>query len=196
MPVALSYPGVYIQEVSSGVHTVTSVSTSIGAFFGRAGKGPLNKAVRLLSPADFTRAFGAPHPLSDLAHSVRQFFANGGTDCYVVRLAKDARAASVTLRNLNGQSVLDATAKAEGAWANTVRMELDYNTISPYESFNLRVIQEEGGVEVATESHINLSMNPTSPRFAPAFVTQSSSLIELEVNSAMGDPTLPLSFIN
>src|SRR6266850_6496264 len=98
MPVQVSYPGVYIQEVSSGVHTITGVSTSIGAFFGRTSKGPLNKAVRLLSPADYTRAFGAPHPLSDLAHSVRQFFANGGTDCYVVRVAKNAAKAAVTLK--------------------------------------------------------------------------------------------------
>lgn len=194
--VQVSYPGVYIQEVSSGVHTITSVSTSIGAFFGRASKGPMNKAVRILSLADFARAFGAPHPQSDLAYSVRQFFANGGTDCYVVRLAKNASKASVTLKNLAGQSVLDAVAKAEGVWANTVRLETDYNTVNPYESFNLRVIQEEGGVAVATEDYINLSMNPGSPRFAPSFVTQSSALIELKTNAAMGDPTLPGAFIN
>ncbi len=196
MPVAVSYPGVYIQEVSSGVHTITNVSTSIGAFFGRASKGPMNKAVRLLSLADFTRAFGAPHPQSDLAASVRQFFANGGTDCYVVRLAKNASKASVTLEDQAGQTVLDAKAKAEGVWANTVRLEVDYNTVNPCESFNLRVIQEDGGLAVSTESYINLSMNPSSPRFAPSFVTQGSELIELKPNAFLGDPTLPLSTIN
>src|SRR3954470_11504903 len=127
MPVALSYPGVYIQEVSSGVHTITSVSTSIAAFFGRAVKGPMNRAVRLLSLADYNRAFGPPHPQSDLAASVQQFFANGGTDCYVVRLAKNAAKASVTLKDLAKEPVLDAVAKAEGVWANTVRLEVDYN---------------------------------------------------------------------
>ncbi len=30
--VQVSYPGVYIQEVPSGVHTITSVATSITAF--------------------------------------------------------------------------------------------------------------------------------------------------------------------
>ena len=64
MAVTVSYPGVYIDEVSSGVHTITSVSTSIAAFFGRTSKGPLNKAVRCLSLADFLRNFGAPHPES------------------------------------------------------------------------------------------------------------------------------------
>ena len=108
----LSYPGVYIEEVASGVHTITSVATSIAAFLGRASKGPLNKAVRCLSPADYIRAFGAPHPQSDLAHSVRQFFANGGTDCYIVRLATTpARQRSAQLRR--DQPVF-RTAKAEG----------------------------------------------------------------------------------
>ena len=141
MPVTVSYPGVYIDEVSSGVHTITSVSTSIAAFFGRTSKGKLNKAIRCLSPSDFTRNFGAPHPQSDLGHAVRQFFANGGTDCYVVRLAKNAKLATITLRSLAGaaQPVLVATAKAEGIWANQVRLEVDYNTLLPHETFKLKV---------------------------------------------------------
>lgn len=32
MPVTLSYPGVYIEEVPSGVRTITGVATSITAF--------------------------------------------------------------------------------------------------------------------------------------------------------------------
>ena len=179
MPVQVSYPGVYIQEVPSGVHTITGVSTSIGAFFGRTAKGPINKAVRCLSFADFIREFGGPHPLSDLATSVRQFFDNGGTDCYVVRIAHKALKADLTLRNLALVSVLQATAKDAGNWGNGVRLEVDYNTTNPEETFNLRVIYEDGGAVVASESFSNLSMNPNSPRFAPSFVTQSSKLIDL-----------------
>src|SRR4051812_46267139 len=123
MPVAVSYPGVYIQEVPSGVHTITGVSTSIGAFFGRTARGPVNKAVRCLSFADFLREFGGPHPSSDLGQSVRQFYDNGGTDCYVVRLAHFAPGASgkaaVTMKDLSNASsknVLTATAKQPGLW--------------------------------------------------------------------------------
>jgi uncharacterized protein len=195
MPVTVSYPGVYIDEVSSGVHTITSVSTSIAAFFGRTSKGKLNKAIRCLSPADFTRNFGAPHPQSDLGHSVRQFFANGGTDCYVVRVASGAAPAAITLHSLlrpGPQPVLDVIAKSEGAWANQLRLEVSYASTSPHDTFNLKVIPLEG----SSETYINLSMNPLSPRFAPTFVTQSSELIELRLNAAMGDPTLPGSFIN
>jgi hypothetical protein len=107
MPIQPTYPGVYIQEVPSGVRTITGVSTSIGAFFGRTLKGPINKAVRCLSYSDFLREFGGAHPMSDLAANVRQFFDNGGTDCYVVRLARNPGFASVTLHN----SDLTATGK-------------------------------------------------------------------------------------
>ena len=195
--VTVSYPGVYIQEVPSGVNTITGVATSIAAFFGRTAKGPLNKAVRVLSPADFTRTFGGPHPSSDLATSVTQFFSNGGTDCYVVRLAQNARKADVTLRDLNDSvNVLTATAKAEGVWGNGIRLVVDYNTSNPDDTFNLQVIYEEGGVVVSQEQFTSLSMQPTSPRFAPTFVSQSSELIDLTLHSDLGDPNSATSFIN
>jgi uncharacterized protein len=186
--VQVSYPGVYIQEVPSGVRTITGVSTSIGAFLGRALKGPIDQAVRLFSIADFTRSFGDAHPASDLAESVKLFFNNGGTDCYVVRIANGADPARVTLENLEGHGVLTATAKASGTFGNTIRLEVDYRTANPDESFNLRVILEDGGVAVQNESFTGLSMDPNSPRFAPTFVTGSSALIDLELhaNTAAG----------
>jgi phage tail sheath protein FI len=185
MPVQVSFPGVYIQEVPSGVHTITGVSTSIAAFIGRASKGKMNKATRILSLADYVRTFGAPHKKSDLANSIKLFFANGGTDCYVIRIASGASPAAVTMRSLAGDDVLVATAKAEGEWGNTVRLEVDYKTANPDETFNLRVILEEQGVATATEAFNNLSLDPNSPRFAPSFVTQSSELIDLSATPGL-----------
>jgi phage tail sheath protein FI len=182
--VTVSYPGVYVREVPSGVHTITGVATSIAAFFGRTAKGPVDKAVRILSPSDFTRTFGGPHPASDLAKSVQQFFANGGSDCYVVRLAHEAVAASGTLGNLTGvYNVLTVTAKSEGTWGNGIRLVIDYDTPNPDETFNLRVIYEEGGRAISEERFTSLSMMPASPRFAPLFVSQSSNLINLALHS-------------
>src|SRR3569832_2391142 len=58
MPVTLSYPGVYIEEVPSGVRTITGVATSITAFIGRALRGPANDPTRVQSFAEFERRFG------------------------------------------------------------------------------------------------------------------------------------------
>ena len=189
--VQVSYPGVYIQEVSSGVKTITGVATSITAFFGRANKGPMNHPVRCLSYADFVRNFGGSPAESELAVSVKQFYDNGGADCYIVRLARNARKAAIQLENYDGTAVLVAAAKAEGLWGNGLRLEVDYNTTTPGETFNLRVYQEEAGKVVASEPYTNLSMDYTSSRFAPTFVSQSSSLIDLLLDSGLGTATDP-----
>ena len=51
----LSYPGVYIEEVPSGVRTITGVATSIALFIGWAPRGQPARAVRLTSFTDFAR---------------------------------------------------------------------------------------------------------------------------------------------
>ena len=58
MPVTPTYPGVYIEEIPSGVRTITGVATSITAFIGRALKGPVDQATRIQSFADYERRFG------------------------------------------------------------------------------------------------------------------------------------------
>src|SRR5262245_59592902 len=155
--VQVSYPGVYVVEVPSGVHTIAGVATAVAAFFGRASRGPVNKAVHILSPSDYERSFGGPHPSSDLAQSVQQFFDNGGGECYVVRLAHNAVPADVTLRNLaDAQNVLTVSAKFEGAAGNGIRLHIDYDTPNPDETFNLLVSYEEAGTVVTEEPFTNL----------------------------------------
>jgi Bacteriophage tail sheath protein len=41
MPVAVTYPGVYVDELPSAVRTIIGVSTSITAFVGSAARGPV-----------------------------------------------------------------------------------------------------------------------------------------------------------
>ena len=67
MPVALTFPGVYIEEIPSGVRTITGVATSIALFIGWAARGPTDRAVRLTSFADYERQFGG----LDRAHAPR-----------------------------------------------------------------------------------------------------------------------------
>ena len=62
MPSALTYPGVYVEEIPSGVRTITGVATSIAAFIGRTAKGPTDgddeSPVVINSFGDFERIFG------------------------------------------------------------------------------------------------------------------------------------------
>src|SRR5215212_335665 len=86
MPTTPTYPGVYIEEVPSGVRTIVGVATSITAFVGRALRGPVNEPVRIQSFADFERAFGGLWVDSTLSYAVQHYFLNGGTDAIIVRL--------------------------------------------------------------------------------------------------------------
>src|SRR5256885_7313707 len=128
MPVATTYPGVYIEEIPSGVHTVTGVATSITAFVGYTARGAVNKAVRIFSFADFERGFGGLDVDSPLSYSVKHFFQNGGTDASILRVEQNARAPSVTVRHSAGTNVLDATAPAAGTWGDNHPIDVDYDT--------------------------------------------------------------------
>ena len=100
MPVTPTYPGVYIEEIPSGVRTITGVATSITAFIGRTQRGPVNKAIRIQSFGDYARVFGGLWNDSTVSFAVNDFFRNGGTDAVIVRLHNSAVAATVDVNGL------------------------------------------------------------------------------------------------
>ncbi|MDQ6664539.1 MAG: phage tail sheath family protein, partial [Acidobacteriota bacterium] len=86
MPTPLTYPGVYIEEIKSGVRTITGVATSIAAFVGSAERGPVNDPATINSFSDFERAFGGLSLDHSMSFAVKDFFLNGGSQAIVVRL--------------------------------------------------------------------------------------------------------------
>src|ERR671912_2529710 len=108
MPVQPSYPGVYVQEVASGVRTIVGVSTSVAVFIGNASWGPANDPVLCLNYTDFDRTFTSDLSAGDLARAVRLFFLNGGTQCYVVRLVKEFDLVPVNNAAAASETLVDA----------------------------------------------------------------------------------------
>ncbi|MCA9635693.1 MAG: phage tail sheath subtilisin-like domain-containing protein [Myxococcales bacterium] len=144
--VQVTYPGVYIQELSSGVRTIATVATSIAAFVDYFAEGPMNEAVRIQGMGDFERIFGGLNASSAASYGIAQFFQNGGGDAYVVRVAASdithpLAKASVGLREAGGTLVASLTAVNEGAWGNRVRANVEPNADG---SFNLQVIRYDG----------------------------------------------------
>src|SRR5499426_4722177 len=88
MPASYTYPGVYIEEIPSGVHTIAGVSTSDTAFVDFFKRGPLDEAVRISSFGDFEREFGGLDALSEGSYAIQQFFLNGGSEAWVVRVGQ------------------------------------------------------------------------------------------------------------
>ncbi len=189
MATNVSYPGVYIEEVPSGVRTIAGVPTSVAAFVGYTARGPVNTPVQIFSFADFERQFGGLDRDSDLSYAVSQFFLNGGGTAWIVRVAAGAVSASVTLQDEAAADVLTASAVSEGGWGNGLRITIDYDTTDPATLFNLAVseVQDQNGQQqvVRSELHRNLSMDPASDSFAVAVVNAASNLIRLSDPAAM-----------
>ncbi len=206
--VQVTYPGVYIQEVSSGVHTITSVGTSIAAFIDFFREGPMNQAVEIFGMADFQRIFGGLDDRSEASYAIAQFFLNGGSSAYVVRVAGETRSsprvagdkpvdkAAVGIKSTTGAGtpLLTVSAASEGLWGNSLRVSIDLNTTDPTKFFNLTVTRYDTQARprpVATERYLNLSVDSTNPRYFVSMINSSSSLITVKHETPADATTLP-----
>lgn len=182
MAVVPTYPGVYVQEVASGVRTIVGVSTSITLFLGRTGQGPLHTPIRCLNYRTFKDTFSEDTSVGDMARYVRLFFHNGGTDCYVMRIANRALPAYVTLKNECENEVLRLEAKHPGVRGESIRAEVTYGGPHPEATFNIRLFRWDidsrgNSTQQDAEEWRNLSMNPNAANYAVDVLSQRSRLV-------------------
>jgi phage tail sheath protein FI len=197
MPSAYTYPGVYVEEVPSGVRTIAGVSTSDTAFIDFFGRGPMNRAVRVTGMEDFSRRFGGLHRDSEASYALNQFYLNGGQIAWVVRVA-DGDPVTAQYRFAAGGSPaggeLVIEAASPGLWAkDRVQVAVDHQTRTGASNlFNLAVRElDEGRKRVlASEVHRNLSMDPTSTRHVKDVVAADSELVRI-VSVGTGGPPAP-----
>ncbi len=175
MPVTPTYPGVYVEEVPSGVRTITGVATAITAFIGRARRGPVNEPVRVQSFADYVRGFGDLWLESTMGHAVQQFFRNGGGDALIVRVFHSDDGTGVATVTLVGGDGLTLDAANPGAWGTQLRATVDHAISDEIidagvaevinDTFNLTLEEVDGDGEViASESFRNVSVDPDAAR--------------------------------
>jgi phage tail sheath protein FI len=175
---ALSYPGVYVEEVPTGARPILGVGTSVAAFVGSAPRGPVDRAERVTSFHEFVRGFGGLDARSFLGYSVQHFFANGGREACIVRLASDdARSASVTL-----SGALKVEARSPGAWGNDYAIEIRSGPDPT--RFGLDVWHMPSRVVV--ESFDDLSILAEDRRFVTSLLESESSFVAAAVD---GSPT-------
>ena len=185
MPIAPTYPGVYIEEVPSGVRTIVGVATSITAFVGCALRGPVDKATRIQSLAEYQRKFGGLSLDSTMSYAVQHYFLHGGTDAIIVRVARGVASAAIDLAAGNDtltNDTLTLEASNPGRWGNALRASVSYEaTKDPTTLFTLTVQELEApGSEVAVtyETFVNLSTDPTNARFVATVLEEDSNLVQ------------------
>jgi phage tail sheath protein FI len=213
----LTYPGVYIQEISSGVRPISIASTSTAAFVGLAEMGP-DQPLRVTNWTEFQRYYGNFITDGYMAHSVFQYFNNGGRQCYIVRVTRsDAVTADVTVQNRATPAVAGLTfsAKNKGVWGNFLYIQIEDATADPGNGFKVSVRRQTDPAVVPAnfkdlaplEVFDNLSINANDPSFVVNILQQSSTLINAQVLAAKTavqrgnhrgglGPTLPLGAKN
>jgi len=186
------HPGVYIEEIPSGVRPIEGVSTSNGAFIGKAEMGALGQARLVTSLAEFQTAYGGFLSDSFLAHGVFQFFNNGGKKTYIVRVAgAGATEASIAIRDRKGAPArtLDVAAANEGAWGNMLGLVITDNPADPANAFNMQVIRFRDNQNPplppqVLETFAGLVMDSSSPNFVETVVNAGSRYISASADSA------------
>jgi phage tail sheath protein FI len=185
----LLHPGVYVQEVSSGVRPIEGVSTSTAAFIGPAERGPLDRAYMVTSFTEFEANYGGFMKDSWLAHSALQFFNNGGRRLYIARVAKNVATASVSLADRQGTpaKTLTISASSPGKWGNTLVVGVSDGTLDSDDEFKLTVMKEKTTQPLTTETlevFDNLSMNPDASNFVEKVVNAKSKFVRAAAETA------------
>jgi len=203
MPTPLTYPGVYIEEIPSGVRTITGVATSITAFVGRTLRGPVDEPITINSFSDFERNFGGLWVESTLSYAVRDFYLNGGSQAIIVRLygAPQPKENAKSKLKVAG---LTLEASYQGGWGMNLRATVDTNVseevairmgLNPSDPaktneqlFNLTVRDTSPGG--AVERFLNLTVIPNKSRSIDKVLKAESNLVHLDgsLPATLSDP--------
>jgi uncharacterized protein len=204
-----TYPGVYIQELPSGVRTVAGVSTSATAFLGRTARGPVNEPTTINTFADFERTFGGIWSQSTLGFALRDFYLNGGSQAIVVRLFNPgtpppaASQPSTTTATPSSPSpkvraplnvdTLPLEARDPGSWGNYLRARVESAAagvaanygLADSDLFTLTIFDKKtGGMEVFR----NVSLKPGSQQIDKVLAVQSR-LVRVPDGTTLPDTT-------
>src|SRR5450755_130841 len=201
MPIQPTYPGVYVQELPSGVHTITGVATSVTAFVGHALSGPVNQATHILSFADYESNFGGLASYSQMSYAVQQFFLNGGSEAWVVRIiSQSAGTDTVVVPDTTGNiQVLQVSALSPGETDRTTDIFFDGET-SKDSTFNMTIVSTAktqssslAGTpkDIIVETYSNLSMDSTDSKYVLSQVNGVSQLVTVTNLLTPGATTLP-----
>ncbi len=195
MPVAPTYPGVYIEEIPSGVRTITGVATSITAFVGRARNGPVNDPTIINSFADFERLFGGLDVNYPMGYAVQDFYLNGGAQAVIVRLFNSAGDG----KSKNADTGLHLEAPYPGTTFDGTTIVVDHSDIDPD-------VAKAQGLTQADLFNLTIQYNPPNgpiekirnvsvaegPRRVDRVLRQESRFVRVHTkDDGTPDPSLP-----
>ena len=211
--VQVSFPGVYIQEKSSGVRTITGVATSIAAFVDAFPRGPRRgRAVPELSPTSSasSEASAQTRPRATASSSSsRMAAANAGSCAFdpdrrsagqqrgsrrAPSSAPDRRHRRRDVPHRRGAPDARAIATNPGVWGTTSSSRSTTTPVRrrpPSTSSPPKIVVENGRTRVVTQRDLrNLTMGRGTEQRAVAVINAGSRLVQLD-RDGMAALTVP-----
>lgn len=149
-------PGVYFEPNEQRIAPLELGQTGVPVFLGITRRGPLDRPVLLTSEAQFVEVFGDALPDGYLGAAVHGFYANGGEDCYVLRVARvegppgeAAATARYAVLDGGGEETLVLEALDPGTWGNHIRISITPTT--PSRTF-LTLDADKGAATITVKS--------------------------------------------
>ncbi|MFK8028897.1 MAG: hypothetical protein AB8G18_01540 [Gammaproteobacteria bacterium] len=167
--------GIRVEEGTNQEQAIQGVETRPTVVLGACQRGPLNTPVLVRSFSEFVRWFGQVTDELPLPHAVRLFFANGGREALIVRVARNAQHAYMDLPGDGGELRLWSRNPGEHDY---LRAAVDYDGIDPVDDdcFNLTLQRlAEPGTEHVVDQEIfrNVSARNDHPNFLPHILAGS-----------------------
>lgn len=187
-------PGVYVSESTLATNAQRSnLAQSAGCFFGTAPRGPVD-ATLVDSWSAYKNYYGDISASHELGFSVYHYFANGGREAYIVRVASGASSTSAASASVPYYATAGASATSNlfvahasnvGAWGNGLTVKTEavsaantypaIGTATQQYQYNLVVTLD--GAEV--ERWNNVCSDPTDNRFVKTVVNTYSKYITI-----------------
>lgn len=124
-------PGVYVEEFASGGQPMEGVGTSTAGFIGMAERGPIEGVPELVTNfSEFKRTYGSYLSENEygqyrfLAYAVENFFVNGGSRCFIMRVAPQDAKCAEGFAPSKDKSVLSFSAKNPGMWGDSITITM------------------------------------------------------------------------
>jgi phage tail sheath protein FI len=191
------HPGVYVEEVSSGVRPIEGVSTSTAAFIGETARGIPALAQFVTGFGDFDRLFGGHQPAEAgfLASAVDGFFAAGGRRAYVVRVlpvdAVKGQGEALGTRSNPAVQALQFVARGAGKWADAIRISIGEASNFKADAFRIDVLWTQDGASRRVESFDDVRMDPSHEDYVGERLKTSKyvEVVDLFARTIDADPS-------
>ena len=194
--VTVKRPGVYVDQVSTRqiAGRPSSINTE-AAFVGVVDYGPVGP-VYVPSWSQFQTTYGAwaYSPSGEyLPYSVYMYFGAGASGCWISRVVSSTAvlASRTVLAAADNARLFTVKAISPGAWGNSLRLSTVKMGAAGSGLFDLIIGRDGAGGEQAVARHNNLSLNPSSTRFAPKVINGGSSVIIITDYEPLLGSTVP-----